>query len=37
MHSERGDDDDDEPVRERWDSDRSSSSTGLRSSLGSLF
>jgi len=32
MHSESGDDgDDDEPVRERWDdSDRDSSSTGLR-------
>jgi len=38
MHSESDDDDDHEPVRERWDdSDRDSSSTGWRSSLGSLF
>jgi len=40
MHRERGvgDDDDDESVRERWDdSDRDSSSTGWRSSLGSSF
>jgi len=40
MHSESGDgdDDDDELVRERPDdSDRDSSSTGWRSSLGSSF
>ena len=39
MHNESGDDDnDDELVRQRWDdSDRGSSSTGLRSSLESLF
>jgi len=39
MHSGSGDDEgDDEVVRERWDdSDRDSSSTGWRSSLGSLF
>ena len=41
MHRESGDDDDDdddELVRERWDdSDRDSSSTGWRSSLGSSF
>jgi len=38
MHSESADDDDDEPVRERWDdSVRDSLSTGCRSSLGSSF
>jgi len=41
MHSESGGgNDDDEPVKERWDDsdrDRDSSSAGWRSSLGSSF